>query len=111
MLTTYWVSIPRKSTFFSYLLNKYIFLLLGLFNKNHIEYVLDRNNSGVDPQPTLPEMLKKAIDILKKESRGYFLFVEAGRIDHAHHRNKAARALSETVEFDEAIALAMNEAL
>jgi alkaline phosphatase len=42
---------------------------------------------GADPekQPTLAEMTQVAINILKKNKNGYFLFVEGGRIDHGHH--------------------------
>ena len=34
---------------------------------------------------------------------GFFLMVEGGRIDHAHHDAMAIRALSETVAFDKAV--------
>ncbi len=33
----------------------------------------------------------------------FFLFVEGGRIDHAHHDNMIQRSLMETVKFDNAI--------
>ena len=36
-------------------------------------------------EPSLAEMTKMAIDVLRHNKRGYFLVVEAGRIDHAHH--------------------------
>merc|ERR1719259_983902 len=51
-------------------------------------------------------MTEKAIQILRKNEKGYFLLVEGGRIDHAHHNSNAYRALHETVEFDNAIAKA-----
>ena len=38
-----------------------------------------------------------------KGDNGFFLMVESGRIDHAHHDNTAVRALSETVSLDSAI--------
>ena len=50
-------------------------------------------------------ILKK---ILQKSTTGYFLMVEAGRIDSAHHQNWATRALNETVAFDKAISLALS---
>ena len=42
-------------------------------------------------------MTAKAIDILQARAgnKGYFLMVEGGRIDHAHHAGNAYRALSE----------------
>ena len=38
-----------------------------------------------------------------KGDNGFFLMVEGGKIDHAHHDNTAIRALSETVAMDSAI--------
>jgi len=51
-------------------------------------------------------MTTKAIEILSRNPKGFFLMVEAGRIDQAHHRNYAKLALMETVEFNEAISAA-----
>ncbi len=56
--------------------------LFGLFGKSHLEYDHDRQE-GRDP--TLAQMVEKAIGVLKKESNGFVLLVEGGRIDHAHH--------------------------
>lgn len=38
--------------------------------------------------------------------QGFFLLVEGGRIDHAHHKNLALAALEETIAMDRAVALA-----
>lgn len=54
-------------------------------------------------EPTLEEMTELAINILKKEKKGYFLFVEGARIDMAHHESWAKMALDETLEFAKAI--------
>lgn len=54
-------------------------------------------------EPTLEEMTRVAIKMLQKEDKGYYLFVEGGRIDMAHHHNWARRALDETVEFHKAV--------
>ena len=48
-------------------------------------------------------MTEVAIKRLEKEDNGYYLFVEGGRIDHAHHDNQAIRALYEFVEFEKTI--------
>lgn len=64
---------------------------------------LDADNQT---HPTLAEMVDKALDVLQNQNRGYFLFVEGGRIDHAHHDVEAVRAIDETIEFDKAIELA-----
>ena len=69
--------------------------LLGLFESNHMQYHLDANN---ETEPTLAEMTEAAIKVLIKDKNGFVLFVEGGKIDHAHHDNKAKKALDETVE-------------
>jgi alkaline phosphatase len=51
-------------------------------------------------------MTKSAISLLQKNDKGYFLVVEGGRIDHAHHSGNAFRALTDTVAFSDAIAMA-----
>lgn len=38
-------------------------------------------------EPSLSEMTLAAIEVLRKNENGYVLFVEGGRIDHAHHQN------------------------
>ncbi|RWS28738.1 alkaline phosphatase-like protein [Leptotrombidium deliense] len=80
--------------------------VLGLFSYNHIPFNLERNSSSTEP--TLSRMVAKAIQLLRKNKEGYFLFVEGGRIDHAHHDNKAKLALQETYEFNKAIETAMS---
>jgi alkaline phosphatase len=69
--------------------------LLGLFEADHMQYNLDANPNT---EPTLAELTAAAIRILNKEKKGYFLFVEGGRIDHAHHETKARKSLDETIE-------------
>ncbi len=76
--------------------------LLGLFNMSHMEYEEDRAND-TGGEPALSEMTTKAIKILKKNKKGFFLLVESGRIDHAHHAGNAQRALKDTVEFTQAV--------
>ncbi|XP_075163559.1 alkaline phosphatase 1 isoform X2 [Haematobia irritans] len=73
--------------------------LIGIFTNSHMNYNLDNDGS----QPSLKEMTVAAISVLKNEPNGFFLFIEGGRIDHAHHETKAKKALDETVQFDEAI--------
>ncbi|XP_005192159.2 membrane-bound alkaline phosphatase [Musca domestica] len=80
--------------------------LLGLFNEGHMKYNLKALDSKKNQQPTLTEMTHKAIEVLSQGEGGYFLFIEAGRIDMAHHNNKAKLALDETAQLSEAVALA-----
>jgi alkaline phosphatase len=83
--------------------------VLGLFESSHMEYEFDRP-TDLGGEPSLKDMTVKAIQLLEASSRrrpnGYFLHVEAGRIDHAHHAGNAYRALTDTQELDEAIAAA-----
>ena len=76
--------------------------VLGLFNTSHLEYDADRIVKGVD-EPSLTEMTTKALDILSRNNKGFFLMVEGGRIDHGHHAGNAYRSLQDTVEFSNAI--------
>jgi len=85
--------------------------LFGLFAEHHLLFDHERrNSSGCEPcqnwpdQPSLTEMTEKAIEMLQKNTEhGFFLLVEGGRIDHAHHDTYATTALDETVAFDMAI--------
>jgi alkaline phosphatase len=77
--------------------------LLGLFAPSHMTWVLDR---GPD-EPSLVEMTKVALERLSRNPRGFFLMVEGSRIDHAGHAHDAAAALHEVLEFDAAVALAV----
>lgn len=83
--------------------------LVGLFNKDHLNYELDRARTGstID-EPSLADMTEKAIKILQKNNKGYFLMVEGGRIDHALHGTNAKRALEDTIAFDAAIQRALS---
>jgi alkaline phosphatase len=82
---------------------------LGLFESSHMEYEYDRP-SDLGGEPSLKDMTVKAIQLLeaatRRRSEGYFLHVEGGRIDHAHHAGNAYRALVDTQELDEAIGAA-----
>lgn len=82
--------------------------LLALFDRSHMEYNADREND-VSNEPSLTDMTDKAIEILEKNDKGYFLMVEAGRVDHGHHAGNAYRALTDTIEFSKAVKLAMEK--
>jgi alkaline phosphatase len=80
--------------------------LMGLFERSHMEYQHDRLKDA-GGEPSLGEMTSKAIDLLAKNRKGYFLMVEGGRIDHAHHAGNAYRALTETIELAKAVSVAL----
>ena len=79
--------------------------LLGLFNGGHMQFEVDR---AEDPagEPSLAQMTRLAIKILSRNSNGYFLLVEGGRIDHAHHFGNAYRALYDGIAFADAVRVA-----
>lgn len=76
--------------------------LLGLFERSHMQYEADR---GADPagEPSIKDMSVKAVDILSQNRNGFFLMVEGGRIDHAHHSGNAYRALTDAIALSEAV--------
>jgi alkaline phosphatase len=85
--------------------------LIALFDfaakaQGHMSYEADRNAVN---EPSLAEMTGKAVDILSKNPKGYFLMVEGGRIDHALHETNAKRALIDTIAFDDAIKAALGK--
>jgi alkaline phosphatase len=82
--------------------------LLGLFERSHLEFEFDRAKD-TGGEPSLSEMTAKAIDILRKNKKGFFLMVEGGRIDHGHHAGDAFRALTETIELAKAVEVAVQK--
>ena len=111
-LASEWASRPRsmyvwKKSQFDAIQPRSVDHLLGLFEPEHMKYDHDRPH---DPggEPSLAEMTAKAIAILARNPKGFFLMVEGGRIDHAHHACNAYRALDETVAFAKAVQRAMD---
>lgn len=82
--------------------------LLGLFEPSHMKYEYDRLKNTSE-EPSLAEMATKSVDLLSRNKRGYFLMVEAGRIDHAHHDGNAYRALRDTVALSDAVRAVMSK--
>ncbi|MYM22052.1 sulfatase-like hydrolase/transferase [Duganella sp. FT135W] len=81
--------------------------LFGLFTSSHMSYDLDRDPAK---EPSLADMTTKAMDVLARNGKGYFLMVEGGRIDHGLHETTAKKALQDTVAFDNAIKAAIAKA-
>lgn len=80
--------------------------LLGLFAYSHMNFDYDREKSE---EPSLAEMTAAAIKVLSRNNtKGFFLTVESGRIDHAHHLNNAFRALDDILALDFAIQVALS---
>jgi alkaline phosphatase len=81
--------------------------LLGVFSSSHLDYYVDRINQPelAKKEPALPEMTRVALQKLSRNSKGFILLVEAGRIDHANHNNDAWAAIQETYELDLTLAV------
>lgn len=98
--------------------------LLGLFAYSNMNVALDkidgrRNNAkgikgrvvddfGFPDQPMLEEMTSKALDVLKKNKKGFVLMVEGASIDKQAHNMDTERWILDTIEFDKAIKVAQD---
>ncbi|MEG4643623.1 alkaline phosphatase [Paracoccus sp. APAP_BH8] len=86
--------------------------LLGLFHTGNMDTWLDRNQlkkGTVDKfpdQPGLVEMTQSALAQLSKNPDGFFLMVEGASIDKMSHPMDWDRAVVETIELDQVVALA-----
>jgi len=58
--------------------------------------------------PTLALMTDMAIQILKKNPKGFFLMVEGGQIDWAGHTNDATNNIQDTIDFDSAVTIGIH---
>ena len=76
---------------------------LGIFNRSHITYENKRQVTTKDTEPSLSEMVSFATKFLSDNEKGFFLMVEAGRIDHASHDNLIEEMLYETKELDDCV--------
>jgi alkaline phosphatase len=73
-----------------------------LHDGQSLPYVLDADAGDV----TLAEFTARGIALLDNP-QGFFMMVEGGKIDWACHANDAAATLTETLAFDDAVAVAV----
>lgn len=76
--------------------------VLGLFSASYMQYEQDRPGDVLG-EPSLAEMTEYAIRALQGDPQGYFIMIEAGRIDHASHANDAGRMVKDVLALDEAV--------
>ncbi|MHC4758761.1 MAG: alkaline phosphatase [Planctomycetota bacterium] len=69
--------------------------VLGLFQEEALETAPD--------EPKLSELTEKAIEILDKNAKGFFLMVEGSQIDWASHEHNKKDVVKQTVNFDKAV--------
>ena len=74
--------------------------VLAAGNEAALPYAID-STKGL----RLPDFTKQAIELLDNPN-GFFMMVEGGKIDWACHSNDGAAALFDTIEFDNAVAIA-----
>ncbi|MEW6186802.1 MAG: alkaline phosphatase [Thermodesulfobacteriota bacterium] len=79
----------------------------GLFADDALAYEFDRE-ALKSKEPSLVEMTQKAIEILSKNPKGFFLFVEAGKVDWASHANDPMGVIGDLLAFDGAVKISLD---
>lgn len=79
----------------------------GMFAKDAMDYEMDRKSLHPE-QPSLAEMTKKAIEVLSQNPKGFFLFVEASKVDWASHANDPIGVISDSLAYADAIQVALD---
>jgi alkaline phosphatase len=79
----------------------------ALFGEREFPYDLDRDTATV---PSLAQMTTKALEVLQKNNKGFFLMVEGSKVDWAAHANDPIGIMTEFLAFDKAVGVAMEYA-
>ena len=82
--------------------------IAGVFTPGAMAFS-DEIESG-SQQPSLPDMVRRAIEFLQVNGKGYLLIVDAGLVTEAAERNNGERTINETLAMDRAIATAVKYA-
>lgn len=79
--------------------------LIGLWAYDHIGYQIDLARQYPRTEPTLTEMVGKALDVLSStdDRKPFFLLVEAGKVDLAEHVHDAASQFWELKDYMSAV--------
>lgn len=78
--------------------------IVGVFSGETLAYS-DQIESG-SQQPSLSDMVGRAIVFLQQSGKGYLLIVDASSVGAAAQRNEGERTITETIALDHAIAVA-----
>src|SRR5947207_2921405 len=78
--------------------------LVGVFSKEDLAFVNQVEERS--QQPSLSDMVRRAIQLLQYNVGGYLLVVDAGLMRKAAQENNGERTLMQTVELDRAVAVA-----
>jgi alkaline phosphatase len=79
----------------------------ALFGSGYLPYEFAYLNQTY-PYPHLSELVAKAIQAFADHEEGFFLMIEAARIDHACHDNKLPEAIHETIELSRAVQIVLD---
>jgi alkaline phosphatase len=82
--------------------------LFGVFSNAELAYA-DQVEARSE-QPSLSDMVRRAVELLQINRSGYFLVVDAGLMRKAAEKNSAERTLAEIGELDRALAVAQRYA-
>jgi len=90
---------------------KEIFKLAYLYSPTQPgKRVFSEGDEAPSRGPILPLATQKAIDILKKDTNGFFLLVEGSQIDWGGHNNDSEYIINEMLDFNETIKIALDYA-
>jgi alkaline phosphatase len=78
--------------------------VFGLLAKTELSYA--DNLEARNDQPSLTDMVRRAIELLQYNRGGYLLVVDARLMRKAAEQNDAEHTLAETAEFDRAVTIA-----
>jgi alkaline phosphatase len=77
--------------------------------KNDTEYKSYQCDiTNPEKEPSLSEMTARAIEVLSQSQKGFLLVVEGSQIDWACHNNDPFAAVTEFLEFDKAVGIALD---
>jgi alkaline phosphatase len=80
--------------------------ILGLFDDQE----LGSTSSAREQQPSLADMVRRAVEMLQYNRRGYLLIVDTALITQAAEQNDGEKMLTEILALDHAVATALNYA-
>lgn len=82
--------------------------VLGLFTEGDFAFADEMKAAG--PQPSLSDLVRRGIELLQFNRKGYLLVVEAGLVEKAGSLNQGERTLRQLIELDRAIGVARSYA-
>ena len=80
-----------------------VVLVKGVDSDEAVHYAYGRPEGEL----MLSQIVESAVSVLEKNEKGFFLMAEGGQIDWAAHSNNLPATIFETIDFGEAIAVAV----